>query len=200
MVAGQVCMSTERIIVHKSVSEKFLPKLRHSIAQIWPDAFSLINTQATKRNARLVSDAISKGASVLHGDINPQEIINAEDPTKTKMPPIMLGNVTSTMDIYHQESFGPVVSYIEVGSKEEAVRVANDTQYGLTAAVFTEDLRTGLWFARNIESGAVHINDMTAHDEPALPHGGVKGSGYGRFGSSCGLEEYLKTKTVTWKN
>jgi acyl-CoA reductase-like NAD-dependent aldehyde dehydrogenase len=102
------------------------------------------------------------------------------------------------MDIYKTESFGPTVSLIPIETEEEALRIANDTEYGLTAAVFTDDLRRGLRLARNIESGAVHINGMTVHDEAALPHGGVKSSGYGRF-NAAGLEEWVKTKNITFK-
>jgi len=103
------------------------------------------------------------------------------------------------MDLYRTESFGPTVSFIVVDTEEEALRIANDTEYGLSAAVFTEDLRTGLRFAKEIESGAVHINGMSVHDESGLPHGGVKQSGYGRFGS-MGMDEWVRTKTVTYKD
>ncbi|KAI1325742.1 aldehyde dehydrogenase [Xylariaceae sp. FL0255] len=194
LVSGQVCMSTEKIIVHKAVSEKFIEKLQQTISKMWPDALILINAQPVEKNKKLVADAISKGATVLYGDIN------AEETAKNLMRPIVVGKVTPEMDIYKQESFGPTVSLIEVDTEAEALRLANDTEYGLSAAVFTEDLRTGLRFAKGIESGAVHINHMTIHDEPALPHGGTKASGYGRFNASHGLDEYLKTKTVTWQN
>ncbi|KAK7430150.1 hypothetical protein QQZ08_003335 [Neonectria magnoliae] len=94
------------------------------------------------------------------------------------------------MDLYKTESFGPTVSILEIETEEEAIRLANDTEYGLSSALFTSDLRRGLRIAREIETGAVHINNMTVHDESALPHGGAKSSGYGRFNASSGLSEW----------
>ncbi|KAI0434977.1 Aldehyde/histidinol dehydrogenase [Xylaria sp. FL1042] len=191
--SGQICMSTERIIVHKKVSEAFQGKLRDAVSRLWPDALIHINPQAVEKNKRLVQDAASKGASILTGDIDTKESSN------TRLRPVVIAHVTPDMDIYKQESFGTTVSLLEVDSEEEALRIANDTEYGLTSAIFTEDLRTGLRFAKNIETGAVHINNMSVHDESALPHGGAKASGFGRFNASAGLDEYLRTKTVTWR-
>lgn len=187
-------MSTERIIVHKKVSEAFQAKLQAAVAKMWPDALVHINPQAVQKNKRLVQDAASKGASILNGDIA------AEESSATRLRPIVVAKVTPDMDIYKQEAFGTSVSLLEVDSEEEALRIANDTEYGLASAVFTEDLRVGLRFAKNIETGAVHINNMSVHDEAALPHGGAKASGYGRFNASDGLDEYLRTKTVTWRS
>lgn len=195
--AGQVCMSTERILVHKKVKAEFQKKLAASIEKIFSsqdDAPILIGDEGVVKNKALLKDATSKGASLLHGDANAQEISN------NRMRPVVLQNVKPEMDIYYTESFGPTVSIIEVETEEEAIQIANDTEYGLSSAVFTEDLRRGLRFAREIETGAVHINDMSIHDESALPHGGVKSSGYGRFNASHGLAEWVKTKTVTFKN
>ncbi|KAI0912881.1 Aldehyde/histidinol dehydrogenase [Ustulina deusta] len=191
--SGQICMSTERIIVHKKVSEAFQGKLRDAVSKMWPDALVHINAQAVEKNKRLMQDAASKGASILNGEIN------AEESSNTRLRPVVIAQVTPDMDIYKQEAFGTTVSLLEVESEEEALRIANDTEYGLSSAVFTEDLRTGLRFAKNIETGAVHINNMSVHDEAALPHGGAKASGYGRFNASAGLDEYLRTKTVTWR-
>ncbi|KAI1292727.1 Aldehyde/histidinol dehydrogenase [Xylaria venustula] len=192
--SGQVCMSTERIIVHKKVSEAFQRKLRQAVLKMWPDALVHINAQAVEKNRKLVQNATSKGASVLTGNAD------AEESSNTRLRPVVITEVTPDMDIYKTESFGTTVSLLEVDSEEEALRIANDTEYGLSSAVFTEDLRTGFRFAKNIETGAVHINDMSVHDEAALPHGGAKASGYGRFNASAGLEEYLRTKTITWKS
>lgn len=191
--SGQICMSTERIIVHRKVSEAFQGKLRDAVSKMWPEALIHINPQGVEKNKKLVKDATNKGASILTGAVDTQESSN------TRLRPIVIAHVTPEMDIYKQESFGTTVSLLEVDSEEEALRIANDTEYGLASAVFTEDLRIGLRFAKNIETGAVHINDMSVHDEAALPHGGAKASGYGRFNASAGLDEYLRTKTVTWK-
>ena len=104
------------------------------------------------------------------------------------------------MDVFNTESFGPTVSLYTVASDEAAIELANDTDYGLSAAVYTEDLRRGLKLAKKIKSGAVHINNMSVHDESALPHGGFKSSGYGRFNGLEGLDEWVQTKTITWQD
>ncbi len=193
--AGQICMSTERILVHKNVRAAFESKFEASVQKFFGsggDAPILIQERAVEKAKRLVKDAASRGASLVGADVD------TEETTKTRMRPIIVKDVTADMDIYKTESFGPTVSIIEIGTEEEALRIANDTEYGLSSAVFTEDLRRGLRFARGIETGAVHINNMTVHDESALPHGGVKASGYGRF-NAAGLEEWVRTKTVTYR-
>lgn len=115
------------------------------------------------------------------------------------MRPIVLEGVTKDMDIYYHESFGPSVSLLTFETEEEALAIANDTEYGLASAIFTGDLVTGLRIARQLEAGAVHINDMSVHDEPRLPHGGAKKSGFGRFGGQWGVDEFMRTKTITFK-
>ncbi|PNY29229.1 Vanillin dehydrogenase [Tolypocladium capitatum] len=194
---GQICMSTERILVHKAIKNEFVDKLKASVEKIFPsgeEALTLINSASVDKNKELVADATRKGASVIFGNIEAPEISN------TRLRPIVVDNVTPEMDIYKTESFGPTVSLIEIDSEEEAIRIANDTEYGLSSAVFTEDLRRGLRFAREIEAGAVHINGMTVHDETVLPHGGTKASGYGRFNGARGLDEWTRTKSVTFLN
>lgn len=114
------------------------------------------------------------------------------------MRPVILGNVKKNMDIYSQESFGPSVSLFTFQTEREALDLANDTEYGLTASIFSKDLKAAFDLADSLESGAVHINSMTVHDESSLPHGGVKDSGFGRFNGSQGLDEFLYYKTVTW--
>ncbi|OBT40946.1 hypothetical protein VE00_09550 [Pseudogymnoascus sp. WSF 3629] len=187
---GQICMSTEKILVHRSVAKAFRERLKVKVEEMF-GVGCLVNRMGVEKNVRLVKDAVGKGAEVVIG------ALGGED--GAKMAPIVLEGVTEEMDLYKTESFGPTVSVIEVDTEEEALRIANDTEYGLSASVFTEDLRTGLRFAKGIESGAVHINGMTVHDETALPHGGWKSSGYGRFGSGW-LEEWVQTKTVTFRN
>ncbi|KAK7402797.1 hypothetical protein QQX98_011453 [Neonectria punicea] len=195
--SGQVCMATEKILVHKAVRAEFEKKLAASVARIFSaesDAPVLISAAAVTKNKALVKDAVSRGASIVHGDLDLQEV------TQTRLRPIVLNNVTTEMDLYKTESFGPTVSILEIRTEEEAIRLANDTEYGLSSALFTSDLRRGLRIAREIETGAVHINNMTVHDESALPHGGAKSSGYGRFNASSGLSEWLRSKTVTFTN
>ena len=101
------------------------------------------------------------------------------------------------MRVYTEETFGPVVSIIEVDSTDEAVAVANDTEYGLSAAVFGKDAAAALDVARRIKSGICHINGATVHDEPQMPFGGVGASGWGRFGSRAALEEFTELRWIT---
>lgn len=197
LFSGQICMSTERILVHKKVSAEFQKKLANMIEVMFPakeDAPVLINSTAVEKVKKLLDNAVSKGANVLVGDFN------ATETSKTRLRPIVLSKVTPEMDIYQTESFGPSVSLIEIESEEEALRIANDTEYGLAAAIFTEDLRTALRMAKGIETGGVHINNMSVHDEANLPHGGGKNSGYGRFNTTLGLDEWTKAKCITWRN
>jgi vanillin dehydrogenase len=101
------------------------------------------------------------------------------------------------MRVYSEESFGPVASIIPVDGVEEAIEVANDSEYGLAAAVFSRDVPRALELAQRIESGICHINDATVHDEPQMPFGGVKDSGWGRFGGRAALEEFTELRWIT---
>jgi benzaldehyde dehydrogenase (NAD) len=109
----------------------------------------------------------------------------------------VIRGVTPEMRIYGEESFGPVVGVIDVDGADEAVRVANDTEYGLAAAVFGSDVPTALDIARRIESGICHVNGSTVHDEAQMPFGGVKASGWGRFGGTAALEEFTELRWMT---
>ena len=188
-------MSTERILVHTSIASEFKAELKEIVEKDQKEGSTpvVINQASVQKSKNLIRKAVANGATLLAGNID------AKESSKTRLGPIIVDNVTPDMDIYHQESFGPSVSVIVVDSEEEAIRVANDTEYGLTGAVFTENLATGMRVARKIRAGAVHINSMTVHDEVALPHGGVKNSGFGRFNADAGLEEFLTTKTMTWQ-
>jgi len=193
---GQICMSTERILVHKKVRAAFEEKFAASVEKFFSsqrDAPLLIQARGVDKARNLVKDAVAKGAT-LSGGVD----VNTEEATKTRMRPIIVKGITEAMDIYKTESFGPTVGIYEIETEEEALRIANDTEYGLSSAVFTEDLRRGLRFAKAIETGAVHINSMTVHDESGLPHGGVKASGYGRFNAG-NLSEWVRSKTVTYR-
>ncbi|KAL2369904.1 NAD-dependent aldehyde dehydrogenase [Blastomyces gilchristii SLH14081] len=192
---GQICMSTERIIVQRSVIDEFRNHLRETMATSNSNPPPvLVSAAPVIKNRNLVSNAVSKGGNILVGDNTSTE----ETPNNTRMHPIILEGITPDMDIYHTESFGPTVSLYVVDTEQEAIQLANDTEYGLSAAVYTENLGRGLRVAKQLESGAVHINSMTVHDEPGLPHGGVKCSGFGRFGGPAALDEFLTTKSVTW--
>lgn len=148
--SGQICMSTERIVVQRGVAGKFRELLVDSAEKMFgknTPAPVLVASAAVEKNNVLVADALSKGATVLFGDIT------ATETSPSSMRPLLVDGVTKQMDMYTTESFGPTVSLIEVDSEEEAVAVANDTEYGLNSAVFTGNLFRGLRVARQIESG-----------------------------------------------
>ncbi|PSR88812.1 Aldehyde/histidinol dehydrogenase [Coniella lustricola] len=194
--AGQICMSTEKIIVHRAVAAAFEHKLVAAVHDLFPasaDAPLLVSPAAADKTRKLLADATAKGAALVLGDLA------ANEAGPARMRPAIVKGVTEHMDLYRTESFGPAVALYEVDSEDEALRIANDTEFGLSSAVFTEDLRRGLRLARGIEVGACHINSMTPHDESALPHGGAKASGYGRFNASVGLDEWVRTKTITYR-
>jgi vanillin dehydrogenase len=195
MHQGQICMSTERIVVDRSVADPFAEKLGEKAqsltvgdpsdpgTQIGP----LVNSSALERVSGVVEDAVHKGAEVVAGG-------EAEGPC---YKPTVLKGVTSEMRVYSEESFGPVVGLLSVDGPEEAVRVANDTEYGLAAAVFGRHVPTALHVARQIESGICHVNGSTVHDEPQMPFGGVKASGWGRFGGKAAIEEFTELRWIT---
>ncbi|KAH6975204.1 Aldehyde/histidinol dehydrogenase [Ilyonectria sp. MPI-CAGE-AT-0026] len=193
MYSGQICMSTERILVHKNIRVALEEKLKEWVEIIFSsknDAPILIADRSVVKNKELVKDALAKGANLVCGDVDLTES------TKSRLRPIIVSNVKPPMDIYNTESFGPTVSVIEFETEEEALKIANDTEYGLSSAIFSTDLRKALRLAKKIETGAVHINRMSVHDEAVLPHGGAKSSGFGRF--NTGMEEWVRTKNITY--
>jgi len=195
---GQICMSTERIVADRAIAEDLARRIadraqavtigdpRVPETQIGP----LINSAAVQRVAELVKDALDKGATALSGGA-------ADASGQNLFPPTVLTGVTRDMRLYEEESFGPVVSVVEVDGPDEAVAVANDTEYGLSAAVFSENVPAALELAQRIESGICHINDTTVQDEPQMPFGGVKASGWGRFGGRAALEEFTELRWIT---
>jgi benzaldehyde dehydrogenase (NAD) len=195
MNSGQICMSTERIVADKSVASDVASRLGEKAAALKvgdprdpeTEIGPLFTSASLARVGELVDDARSHGAEVVTGG-------EAEGPCYR---PTVLAGVTSEMRIYHEESFGPVVGIVSVDGPDEAVRVANDTEYGLAASVFGEDVPTALDLARRIESGICHVNGATVHDEPQMPFGGVKASGFGRFGGKAAIEEFTELRWIT---
>ncbi|KAI4704570.1 hypothetical protein J4E81_001638 [Alternaria sp. BMP 2799] len=201
--AGQICMSSERILVHKNIKPQFIEAFKGAVEGIFggdKPAPILVAAPGVEKNKTLVANAVKNGAKVVHGDHEKDEKHpETNEASATRLRPIIVDGVTKDMDLFHTESFGPSVSVIEISSDEEAIEIANDTDYGLSGAVFTENLGRGLRVAKQIESGAIHINSMTVHDEWTLPHGGAKASGFGRFNGHWGIEEFLRMKTITYK-
>ncbi|MEX1181182.1 MAG: aldehyde dehydrogenase [Cucumibacter sp.] len=194
MHQGQICMSTERIIVDTKVAEVFVDKLAARAGQLPAGdprghvvLGSLISTEAADKMEALIADATAKGARLRAGGKRTGTVVEAT----------VLDNVTSDMRVYSEESFGPVKPIVRVNGEEEAIRVANDTEYGLSSAVFSRDVQRALAVAARLESGICHINGPTVSDEAQMPFGGMKGSGYGRFGGKAAINEFTDLRWVT---
>lgn len=194
MNQGQICMSSERIIVHEGIADRFVAALAAK-ARSLPAGDprgdvvlgSLVTPQAATKMDHLIEDAQGLGATVLAGGARDGSIVEAT----------LVAGVTPDMLIYAEESFGPVKPIIRVADDDEAIRVANDTPYGLSAAVFASDINRALSVADRIESGIIHINGPTVGDEAQMPFGGVKDSGYGRFGGKAGIDAFTTLRWVT---
>lgn len=192
---GQICMSTERLVVQEACADDFVDRFAAKAAALPAGdpagggvvLGSLVSADAAARMRELVDDAVSKGARIAAGG----EIDG------TIMQATVIDNVTPEMRLYSEESFGPIASVIRVGDDEDALRVANDTEYGLSAAVFSRDVGRAMGVARRIQSGICHINGPTVHDEPQMPFGGVKASGYGRFGGTAAINEFTELRWIT---
>jgi acyl-CoA reductase-like NAD-dependent aldehyde dehydrogenase len=195
MNQGQICMSTERIIVDRKVSAEFSRLLAERASKLvvgdpqdpGTHLGPLVHEKAVAHVSDLVEDAIAKGATAVTGG----------QADGLFYPATVLTGVTKDARVYTEESFGPLAPIIEVDGEAEAIRVANDTEYGLSAALFTGDVSRGIALAKQIQSGICHINGATVHDEAQMPFGGVKASGFGRFGSDASLNEFTELRWIT---
>jgi acyl-CoA reductase-like NAD-dependent aldehyde dehydrogenase len=195
MNQGQICMSTERIIVIDSVADAFIAKLTAKAGTLVASdpregktpLGAMVDLHAADHVRALLADAVKQGASMTVGGAGEGVLI----------PATVIDKVTPAMRLYGEESFGPVVAVIRVKDEEAAIAAANDTEYGLSAAVFSRDIPRALGVAKRIQSGICHINGPTVHDEAQMPFGGVKGSGYGRFGGQAGVAEFTELRWIT---
>ncbi|MFJ5265187.1 aldehyde dehydrogenase family protein [Streptomyces sp. NPDC088387] len=196
MNAGQICMSGDRILVHTSLAEEFTRKFAAKAAALQAGdpgdprtvVGPLVSTGAAARVAGLVEDAVAKGAGVVVGGGAPDGAVH---------PATVLTDVPKDAAIYHTEIFGPVCVIETFTDDNTAVALANDSDNGLTCGIITENATHGLTVASRIRTGIVHINDQSVVDEPQAPFGGVKASGYGRFGGRWGIEAFSNTRWVT---
>jgi acyl-CoA reductase-like NAD-dependent aldehyde dehydrogenase len=193
---GQICMSTERFVVDEKIADAFVEKFAAKVAALPAgDPVSnpgcvvgpLVDARSGERINGLIDDALGKGAVLALGG-------NANGAV---MPATIVDHVRPHMAIYDQETFGPITTIVRVDGVEEAVRVANDTEYGLSSAVFGRDVTRALDVARRIEAGCVHINGATVQNEAQAPYGGMKQSGYGRFDGRAVIDEFTELKWVT---
>ena len=199
--AGQLCISTERVLVHEAIADRFIPKFVAAVEamvvstdlEFGPDMGSLVSPEQLETVTRHVDDAVAKGATVLAGG-RPLPDVGAYC-----YAPTVLDGVTSEMACRDEETFGPVVSIYRVSSDDEAVALANDTEYGLNASVWTTDVRRGRAIARRIKTGTVNINEgyAAAWSSVAAPMGGMKDSGMGRRHGAEGLLKYTESQNIT---
>ena len=192
---GQVCMANSKVIVGAALFEPFCERFVAKVGTLQvgdprdPHTVigPLIRTDQCAYIDGHVSDAVAKGARLLCGGTSEGAFYQ----------PTVLAGVTPEMRVFHEESFGPVVSLIEAADHHEALRLANDSAYGLSSAVITNDLQKALELALGLEAGMVHVNGSTCYDEPHAPFGGIKESGMGREGGRWSMEEMTELKWVT---
>jgi acyl-CoA reductase-like NAD-dependent aldehyde dehydrogenase len=192
---GQICMSARRIIVERSISDEFVSRLvekTNGLKAGDPNEHDtiigpVINDDALQMIKRRVDAAVSAGAKVLAGG-------EAVGPCYRAT---LLGDVPPDSEFAQTETFGPVAAIEIVDSAEEAVVRANASSYGLSSGIITQDTDRGLALAGQIDAGIVHVNDQPVGDEPQMPFGGVKDSGFGRFGGSAVVDEFTELRWVT---
>ncbi len=196
MNQGQICMSTERIIVVDDVADAFAAKFKEKVSSMAvgdpregkTPLGAVVDRRTVECVQGLIQDALENGAELLVGGETTQNVL---------MPAHVVDKVTPEMRLFRDESFGPVVGIARARDAEHAVELANDTEYGLSASVFTRDIAKGLEIARRIQSGICHVNGPTVHDEAQMPFGGMKASGYGRFGGKAGIDAFTELRWIT---
>ncbi len=195
MNQGQICMSTERIIVVDAIADAFVGKFAAKVASLSvgdpregkAPLGAVVDRKTVDHVRALIDDALAAGAVQVSGG----------EADGVLMPAHAVDKVTPAMKLFRDESFGPVVGVVRARDEAHAIELANDTEYGLSAAVFTRDTARGLRVARAIRSGICHVNGPTVHDEAQMPFGGVKASGYGRFGGRAGIDAFTELRWVT---
>ena len=188
-------MSVERIIVHQAVADEFIRRLLANVKTLGmgdPASMGgvigpLINRKQLQNVHDQVTDAVEKGAELLTG--GSFEGLFYE--------PTVLTGVRPDMKIFREETFGPVAAVITVADMEEAIAVANDSEYGLSAGIITRDEQLGMEVARRLETGMAHINDSPVNDEAHVPFGGVKNSGMGRQNGKSSVEAFSELRWIT---
>lgn len=193
---GQICMSTERFVVDEAVADQFVSAFAARAAELVAGdpivnpgcvVGPMIDAGSGSRINAMLDDAVAKGAKIVVGG-------KADG---VAMPATIVDHVKPGMTIYDEETFGPVTTVVRVSGVDEAVRVANDTEYGLAAAVFGRDAHRAFNVAKRIDAGHVHVNGATVQNEPQAPYGGMKNSGWGRFDGRAVIDEFTELKWVT---
>ena len=195
MFAGQACIGSSRFYVERPIYEEFVKRFSQVASKVGmgdlrdPNTViaPIISERQRDRIKEHIADAVAKGANIVVG--------GEWDGNRCK--PTLLTNVTEEMTVCKTETFGPVTSIYPIDSYEEGLKRANDTEYGLSSAIFTKDIGRAFHFARNIEAGMCHINGPTIHDEAHVPFGGNGESGVGREGTDADMEAMTELKWVT---
>lgn len=196
--AGQICVSPNRVFIHKNVLETFVSEVKTFVSgiklEVGDDSSQVLmgpisNEDDANRMVELVKDATSKGAELLAG--------GSRTGVGYFFEPTILLNVTSDMRVYREEVFGPIMSIIPFDDKDDIVALANDTEYGLAAYIFCNNLEKTLYLSENIMAGSVSVNEPLY--DYNLPHGGLKESGVGKDCSTYSLEEYYYIKRISIK-
>lgn len=195
---GQICIAINRIIVEDEIYDDFVERFLAHVKTLNVGDPSkadtavgpIINEKQVKSLKEKIAQAQKEGANmILSGDIKGQVV-----------PPHIFTDVTREMDLSRNEVFGPLVGIIRAKDEDDALSIANDSMYGLSSAVFTQDMAKGLRFARSIRAGMTHINDVSVNDESNVPFGGEKNSGIGRFNGEWVLEEFTRTHWISMQN
>ena len=198
--SGQACISPNRLYVSERHADAFTETMVERVAKVtagtgFTDGVGvgpLVNEAAVAKVEAQVDDAVGKGAAALVGG---HRLTDGEFASGHFFAPTLLSGVTDSMTIYREETFGPVAPIITYGSVEEVVSLANDTEYGLAAYVYTNDISTAIRTAEGLRFGIIGVNDVNP-TSASVPFGGMKDSGLGREGSHDGIEEYLETKSI----
>ncbi|MCY8167386.1 succinate-semialdehyde dehydrogenase [Bacillus spizizenii] len=198
--AGQTCVCANRLIVHESIKDEFAAKLSEQVSKLkvgngleeGVNVGPIINKRGFEKIVSQIDDAVEKGAKVLAGGTYDRN----DDKGCYFVNPTVLADVDTSMNIMHEETFGPVAPIVTFSDIDEAIQLANDTPYGLAAYFFTENYRRGIYISENLEYGIIGWNDGGPSAVQA-PFGGMKESGIGREGGSEGIEPYLETKYMS---
>ncbi len=192
---GQICMSANRVLVHSSVAEEFCEKFVAKVSSLTTgdpaDPATIIGPLINGREVQSLEERID--AALADG----AEALVRGETSGNVLGPVVLGNVKNSDPIAQGELFGPVILLMEFETEDEAIAIANDTEYGLSGAIHTRDLAKGMRLARQIETGMVHINDITIADEPIVPFGGEKHSGIGRLSGQATIDELTTQQWIS---
>lgn len=195
--AGQTCIGTEIILVDRTVYEAFMEKFLAVVKNLkLGKGVGEVGSMTMESQHKIVKaqleDAVRKGAKVIYSGQN------VPDDKGLWFPPTLLADVTPDMDVFREETFGPLKSIITYDTLDEAIRIANSVKYGLSGCVFTKDPQEGRWIAERMKTGSVNINDcLLTYAVPSLPFGGVKESGLGYYHGKLGIRAFTDVKSIT---